>query len=442
MGCTVCLQSFFLKYNLNAMKYNFLIGIMAVVSAALIVSSCNEQPTEVGSQLLSDTVVIKTLNSDKDSIIQSGEYFKYIIPAYTSETALVGNYETINAPYLCMFNEPEDSVRNIPVESIITAEFVMYYETYTMGDYNSGQLSLDVKTVDSLWIKVDTDEIKKTTWDSLNDPAKNYFGRKIGEYAGVLDFSDSNASRRIHIPIEKSYAALLTEYNEEDSINHRPKTHGIAFLPREDCSIIQQFRTSVSGYSADTISHLRIVYTNDKGVQDSIRLHISHDGMFSNSVITDPNLLYVQADVDYRSVLKFDLSDIPEFAGIIKSELELTLNEGESIASNEGLDTLVRIGIFASREETSALATYVTSSGKRDTANPTKYIFRSISGAVENIVRTTNGKGEVILYPYYYAKDDGLNHNRIDRLAFYGPNAENPANRPKLKIAYETKNKK
>jgi hypothetical protein len=417
------------------MRHNFFIYLFALATVALFVSSCNDQPTEVGGILLSDSVVVKTLSSEKDSIITSAEYFQYIIPSYTGETALLGRYESIDAPYLCLFYSPEDSVRNISVEDIIEAEFVMYYETYAMGDYNSGQLSFDINRVDSLWIKVDTDDMDKTTYDSLFVSPANYFGEKIGEYSGTVDFADSTAIRKIHIPIEKSYASLLMEYNENDSLDHRTKEYGLAFLPREDCSIIQQFRTNVNGYSADSTSHLRIVFNNN-GVQDSVRLNISHDGMFSKSDITDNELIYVQPHVDYRSAIKIDVSQIPEFAGIIKSELELTLKEDACISSNEGVDSLVRIGIFYSRETTNSLADYVSSSGKRDSANLNKYIFRSISGAIENIVRTTNGKGEVIIYPYYFAKDDGLNHNRLDRMAFYGANAENPDNRPKLRVAY------
>ena len=399
-----------------------------------ILSSCNDLPTDMGSQILSDTTVIKTISSVNSPIIDSTGYYYYNSFTFTAETGLMGRSQGIHAPFLCTFNKPNDSLRNIPVDRIIEAELIMYYEPYCIGDYQSSLLEFDVNTMAKYWVKIEIDSVPATTYDSLFVSPADYFGEKIGSWSGQLDFDDSLNKPIISIPIETSYASAMFDYDEEDST--RITNHGLALLPTDACSIIQQFRTTITGYSSDSVSHLRIIFENDLGERDSVKLNVSLDGMYSKSEINETSEnLYLQTNVDYRSIVKLNLTDIPSFAGIIKSELQLTLNKELCIVSNQGLDSVIKLGVFQTRDTYSPFADYVSATALKDSADPTKYKFSNLSGPIENIVRN-GGDGELIVYPIYYAKDDGLNHNRIDRMVFYGNDAEDPDKRPILKIAY------
>ena len=120
------------------------------------------------------------------------------------------------------------------------------------------------------------------------------------------------------------------------------------------------------------MSRLELVYRNLDGGLDTAKVLIGNDGLFTSVPTAPEGRIVVQENVDYRTEIKLDLSNITKYAGIIKTELILTLDTENSYYGNEGLDSTIYLGVFADRDKTSPISTYAVEGFPDSTG---KFIF-------------------------------------------------------------------
>ncbi len=408
-----------------------LIASMIFVVAMFGLSSCNDLPTDIGETLMKDTVVVNTLSEENAGIIQSTEAYQTIIKSYTSNTALIGKTGDTRAVYLfrMLTNMLPDSIGTVTEDQIVSAKLILEVAPYAIGDLENGVFSVDVKEVTKYWSKIQNDSIQLTTYSSLFDSPADYFGRTIGGYNGQINISKTNFTDEISIDLDKSYIKDILQ--KKPGSEKLVGNEGIAIIPRADCNIINQFITFINIANKDTMSRIELVYKNLKGGLDTAKIVVGNDGLFTSVPTVPEGNLVVQENVDYRTEIKLDLSGITKFAGVIKSELILTLDRDNSYYGNEGLDSAIYLGVFLDRDNTSPVSTYAVE-GFPDTTG--KFIFSSLSAPIQYIIRH-GGKGSIIIYPGHGARNSFTN-NKIDRMVFFGKNATDPKKRPQLRIAY------
>ena len=80
-------------------------GIASILFLLLLtLSSCSDSPTSTGSDLLKDDFInVNEINSLKDSLQQSSEYFKKVISLSSSEELLIGKSYNVEAYSLLNF---------------------------------------------------------------------------------------------------------------------------------------------------------------------------------------------------------------------------------------------------------------------------------------------------------------------------------------------------
>jgi hypothetical protein len=408
-----------------------LIAVMISLVVLLALSSCNDLPTDIGETLMKDTVVVNTLSEENAGIIQSTEAYKTTIKSYTSNTALIGKSGETKAVLLfrLLSSMLPDTIGDVKLEQIISAKLILEVAPYALGDLENGTFSVDVKEVTKYWSKIENDSIQLTTYNSLFDSPADFFGRTIGAFKNQINISSSNFTDEISIDLDKTYIKdILQKKSGSDDL---VQNEGIAIIPNSDCNIIHQFITYFNIANKDTMSRLELVYTNLSGGLDTAKIVIGNDGLFTSVPSAPEGCIAVQENVDYRTEIKLDLSDIPRYAGVIKTELILTLDRDNSYFGNEGLDSTIYLGIFLDRENISPVSTYVVE-GVPDSTG--QFIFSSLSAPIQYIIRH-GGKGSIIIYPGHGARNSYTN-NKIDRMVFFGKNATDPKKRPILRIAY------
>jgi hypothetical protein len=412
-------------------KKNNLIAIITVIIAIIGLSSCNDLPTSIGETLMKDTVEVSTLSDENAGIIQSTEAYQTIIKSYTSNTTLIGQTGDTKAVYLfrLLSNQLPDSIGTVTPEKIISAKLILEVAPYAIGDLTNGLFSVDVKEVTKYWSKIENDSIQLTTYSSLFNSPADYFGRKIGQYSGQINLSKTGFTDEVAIDLDKNYISDILQ--KKPGTNTLVTSQGIAVIPRSDCDIINQFVTYVNIGDKDTMSRVELVYYNLKGGIDTAKVLIGNDGLFTSVPPVPAGRMAVQENVDYRTEIKLDLSKIDKFAGVIKTELILTLDEANSYHGNEGLDSAIYLGIFSDRDQTSPLSTYYVQGGPDSTG---KFVFSSLSAPIQYIIRH-GGKGSIIIYPGHGARNS-YTDNKMDRMVFFGKYATDPTKRPILRIAY------
>jgi len=408
-----------------------LIAIITVIIAIIGLSSCNDLPTSIGETLMKDTVEVSTLSDENAGIIQSTEAYQTIIKSYTSNTTLIGQTGDTKAVYLfrMLSNQLPDSIGTVTPEQIISAKLILEVAPYAIGNLTNGLFSVDVKEVTKYWSKIENDSIQLTTYSSLFNSPADYFGRKIGQYSGQINLSTTGFTDEVAIDLDKTYISDILQ--KKPGTNTLVTSQGIAVIPRSDCDIINQFVTYVNIANKDTMSRVELVYHNLKGGIDTAKVLIANDGLFTSVPNVPAGRMAVQENVDYRTEIKLDLSKIDKFAGVIKTELILTLDEANSFYGNAGLDSAIYLGIFSDRDQTSPLSTYYVQGGPDSTG---KFVFSSLSAPIQYIIRH-GGKGSIIIYPGHGARNS-YTDNKMDRMVFFGKDATDPTKRPILRIAY------
>jgi hypothetical protein len=333
--------------------------------------------------------------------------FRQII-SMNSTPNLIGNSGGYTAYSLLQFLFLERDTVNV-----VSAKLTLHAVTWH-GD-SSATIGFKVCKINQSWQPT-------FSWDSLQTFPGFYDPAPRGSYSGSIH-ADTES---IVVDLDTS---MVREWLQLSTIT----SYGIILVPSNQ-NVVRGF--DQFNYISDSTTFyptLQIIARNVAGtVQDTILYNTGIDTFVGNVDLTpNPELLYVQSGVSYRSRINFDVSFIPHGAIINSAEMLVERNTAVSRISKFTRDTVIETHVFTSGTDTSQFEVLVSPTiGRRKTGSFTTFSF-DIRRAVQIWVRGPNYG--IMLRP-------GLNElDSFDLYAFYSSAAANTALRPRVKITYAVK---
>lgn len=390
--------------------------------STILLSSCNELPTELTFPLLYDTISIQAVSSDTINFFLGSKSIYSPSKIFNTGAIFVGATNGFRAASLVRFTESNlpDTLTWLTEDRIYNINLELIPNRYVLGDSISPNFSFKVYLIKEHWTN-------KVTWDSLfNDwtPNSRMELTPIGSFSGNFALKDTMDT--VFIPLQTSFILDWLQKNK-DSI----PIWGILLAPDPSCNIIYQFK---SQYITDFVVPRPRLTVRYRYKDESTRIWHIYSAIDASVVdvpkLQDTNALVIQSGYSYWTSLTFDVSKIPLFAGIHYAELELTIDPSGTIYGNSGIDSVFMGGFFEHRSlDTVPLVSFA---GYR---NGNKVIFPKVSTPIEIWAKGEQG-GKLYFYPYYWNDVRSLN-----RTSFYGLNASDPRLRPKLKVIYSKRRK-
>lgn len=406
----------------NILKYLIILIIPLLIGLS---TSCNETPTTLGESLLPDTLVLDAVSTDEYDLITKTDSKFSGLTAFNTGAILIGKADDHTAATLLRFAFIPDSLDNLTPDDFESVKLKLYPNRYVFGDSTSNNLSFNIHRVNRLWVK------DSTNYDSVFvAPANYYDNNPIASYSGNIELADSLDPIEIDLPAE-----LMTEWFETETVTNDDGeldtvlvvTYGIALVPDETSTVIRQFQGEGFNVSPET-SEIEVIWRDSESELDTALMRSTLGVSLFDVPEPDPNYITIQGGARYRATFTFDVSSIPDLASIHKTQLTLTMNREKSLWGNFGLDSIVTMLFYADETLTELVVPWDgTKQGDSD-----NYLFPSISSAVETWVRTPEKTG--LLYLSNKPEED--EGRQLDRMVFYGLNAEDETLRPKLTIIY------
>ena len=371
--------------------------------------SCEDEPSSIGVELISgDLVVVKTFDSQTDTVNQSSSYFKNVIPLGSSTWILLGKYQDIDASVLLKFVFGlSDSLETDVLDDNINVleSWIVLRDRYTYGD-TLASMDFTTHKVNSLW------SFTQFTIDSLSK--LQYESTDIGSN---LVATDTNYT----FNIDESLVLSWMKNSADDAVE---SNYGIYLKPKDASGKISGFEalTAISSEAAK----LFVVIEKTGVYTDTINGFVIGDVSLVDGTV--PNLpaalLGIQASVSVNTKLTFDVSQLPE--GLVVNSAELILTQ----------DTLN--SVFGTGFNNSLSASYLRYSDSLNTqGNAVSLAFNSnqftgnITSFLRNWINTGENNGLLLRA--------GNQFNGLELFALHGSDAAELALRPRLRVTYSIK---
>jgi hypothetical protein len=405
------------KINLKFMILKKSILLFVFFIAGLFVfNSCNDLPTELGYNLLEDTISVSLITSADTNLIVNTENYAQKLTIFNAGAVYIGNAGKLKANTFLRFGSIPDTLKNINLEDIISAEIIMFPYKYTFGDTNSNTLSFKTYEIKKTWTK-------DFSWDSLTGDF--YDTKVLGDYNKQISYKDTIIPS-ISIPFDKEIVKKW--FVLQSDTNTAKQNYGVAIVPNAESNVIRQFSAQQLG-SANSSSSLKVVIKNKSNTTDTLFMPSAVEFSVINKPEFNNETILVQGGTGLRSKIYFDLSMLPELAAVHKSQLEMTFDWSGYLAGNIKPDTVIAFDLYS--EKDSLLTTPIRTFYGSVNTTTGKMVCYSISSGVETWLRTTK-KG------YLVAKFEGLNseYKRLDRYSFFSNKQTDKTKRPYLKLIY------
>jgi hypothetical protein len=193
---------------------------------------------------------------------------------------------------------------------VFGANLTLRFESW-FGD-STGQLSFNIYRVSLPW-----DETT-LTWDAVQ--AAGFYEQYVsrGSYSAGAGPDTQSVTISLDTAMVRQWLATATTTTNTK--------YGILLVPTSGCSIVRGFNE----YGFDSTGYyptLQIIAGSPSGTpRDTASYTIAYDTWVGNTenLATNPQLIYIQSGVEYRSTLSFDVSFIPRGAVINSANLLLT----------------------------------------------------------------------------------------------------------------------
>jgi hypothetical protein len=375
---------------------------------SLLLISCNDDPSPIGSNLLDqDFIRIEQLNSLDDSIMQRSSSRTFQTPLGSSARLFVGRYENIEASFLVRFSiSLPDSIKNDLTSNniIITNSWIELTRDYTFGD-TSGVLDLNVKKITSAWTSAgfiaDSLEALQTT-DLMITPI-------ITDTVTTVTLPNDVALEWLN---QSADPMLGTNW-------------GLHISPGPNSTMIYGFQALIS--SALNVPALRVLIEKPGVYSDTLIYFPLADISVVKELtpLTGGEIIIVQSGVKTISHINFDLSAIPEFVQINKAELVLSSRESMNLI---GSDAGVNLQGYIPADTINIDS---VGSGRVNFSKNNNLFTANITPAVQAWMTSRNFRGIVI------TTDNEL--NGLERFVFWGSDASDVSLRPRLILTYTNK---
>ena len=397
------------------MRLTFFISVLLLF--IVFITSCEDDPTSIGSNLLpgDDLIEFIELDSYNENLTQVSTYFQHDFTLGQSNRLLLGEADGLKANTLIRFFIPITTALGEKIDSnkvtILSAK-VYLFPDYTFGKEN-GQFGFDVYKVNSTWT---VDSFTVADLYSLDYDAQNE--------ADSISISDTLITFKVNPSLIYDWMLAELDSNITDP-------NGFLLKPKEDCERIFGFPALSVSTSGETIMEISYEVTGE--YVDTITATISSDVHVVEGSLneTSEDIIVLQAGIGVRGLLKFDMSSIPMNSIINDAILELKF---DSTASSTGTVDANSIGVYMMRnyEEKTPLDTlgyYVlTRDGDTFSGKISKFVQRWVYNTDNN---GTPNEGLMLMI--------GGEENSVNKYILYGSQVQDSALRPRLKIIYSRK---
>jgi hypothetical protein len=390
-----------------------LAALAAVALSAFALTGCSEEPTAlntlVASLPLADMVVYDT------TLVPTGATTYRQYAPMDGRVNLVGRTGGYTALSAISFYPSLFPIRD--TAQVYAATLRLHCVSW-FGDPNA-QLSLNVYAITRGWNQ------STLTWDTLQSAFYNPSVVR-GTYAG----SGGPDTQYVNINLD---TAMVRQWLRSTTSTTDTR-FGIVLEPTPSCGIVRGF----SEFDMDSTQFrptLTIIAGSATGpARDTSVYYQGIDTWAGNidNLATNPQLLYVQAGVDYRSTMTFDVSSIPRGSIINSARLELQRDPTTSHISGFTGDTSFTLLTALSATDLTFLdGSSTVGRLKAGSANTFSVDMRR---SVQLWLQIPNYG--VVLKPSPYAENASL-----DLLTFYTQQATNALLRPQLRITYSVARK-
>ncbi|MBX3042889.1 MAG: hypothetical protein KIT33_12205 [Candidatus Kapabacteria bacterium] len=397
-----------------------------VIATVLFVSliSCNDKPSDLAINLLPDTVAVSFLSSLDTMIITGKSVYSPKLPIFNNGSVFIGKFEDMEAISLINFAYLPDTLGNITVDLIESAELTLYPDRYAYGDTLGGSFGFDIYQVIRRWTP------ESTTYDSVMVSPANYFStQKIGQWEGNIQLADTIDPIKIELPHDLIIEWLKTETvfdsTSQSMVPKRIPNWGLAFIPKPNTNVIHRFEAAAP---AKLLSSTVVVKYKDAQADTTKYLNLVSgiDVSYLKSSIPDTEKVVIQNGLNYWTKFDFDITMIPKYSGFHKVQFELTLDPENSRAGNVPLDSVIEMGYYIDEQKSN----FFNYTGFRQ-AGTNKYIFPSLT-SIFQYINKFSGKFTLELTPYAIENQS----RELERLTFFGLDEPDESKRPTLKIIY------
>jgi hypothetical protein len=387
-----------------------LAAVAAGTVLAFTLNGCSDEPTAANAPTAALPLTNLSVRDTTITAAGSSTYRQFI--ATNGPVNLVGRSGNYTAMALIQFSTLYFPARDTAL--VFGATLTLRFETW-FGD-STGQFSFNIYRVSLPWGE------STVTWDTVQAPGfyEQYTVR--GSYSAGA----GRDTQAVTIPLD---TAMVRQWLATPTSTTNT-SYGILLVPASGCSIIRGFNEY--GYPLDSTGYyptLQIIAGSPSGTpRDTASYAISYDTWVGNieNLATNPQLIYVQSGVDYRSTLSFDVSFIPRGAVINSADLLLTSDPATTRISRFTTDSTFQLATTLSASDRTIQDLYAVSGARR---GGTLLTYSADMSRPVQIWNRLPNYG-VTLKPNVFAEPASF-----QLLTFFNEKAP-PALRPRLKIKY------
>jgi hypothetical protein len=381
---------------------------LPLILAALVIS-CSEDPTEENA-LLAPLPWLTVAARETTLTATSSVTFRQTYPM-NGNVNLVGKYGDYTAVTALAFYSSYFPARD--TVNVLSGRLYLRGKTF-FGD-STAPLGFTVHRINQTWTA------GLATWDTLQ--AGLYDASVVrGTYNGFIGAD----TERVAVDLDTS---MVREWLRTVGTDNTDTKYGIVLIPTAGTNVVRGFYPFDSDSTKD-LPTLEIIAVNTAGtVRDTALYTLGIDTFFGNNdqVMTTDELMYMQAGIVYRTVLKFDVGFIPRGSLVHAAELLMDRDPGVSKVNRFSGDAAFAAHLMV---VDSAQGSFEASSTSGLVKSGTDQTYTAdIHTPVQSWVRSPN-------YGLMLRIAGSQEFDSFDLLAFHSPLAKVQALRPRVRILY------
>lgn len=390
--------------------------ILLLLATAVFIAACQDDPGPIGSSLIpdSDLVVIDSLDNSNFNFELAIKTFKDdSVDVGSSNTLLLGNYDGINSSiliqyYIFLADSLSDALDENGDGLVVMDAWVELDRRYSIGD-ETADFDFTAHKIARQWAPNDfTNDDLQALLPEIETGADLKTSVTMGDSIMAFHFDTDVALDWI----KNSYDTTLA------------KNYGMYITPTASTAKTLGFY-GLSSANVDNISRMKMVIQKHGEFIDTVTSTVSgdvHVNSWTDRVVV-PGQRLLQAGIPQRSMLSFNLENLPKDIIINNAKLVLHIDDTASDFGDPEFTTLYS-QVLADSTEYNVDTDYGTIQFAKDgdtfTGNITTYVQYWQNG-LENFG-----------LKFYIANDIGT----VSKVVLYGPDNSDPALVPELVITY------
>ncbi len=382
---------------------------VVVLLCGLLLSGCNDLPTDVGSDLVPGTDTLYLQSSTSTLLMTDAGTRSEREPFYNSTYMLFGKTSDSEARmFVELVNYPDlgapDSF------TVISSELLLQPEAYIFGDTNDRLVDLRILELQQEWSA-------QATWDSIwaPDGSSTYYSdaqTPLATFSATIDTANTTLAVPIDLAATKRWLDLASDSATSGQV------FGMVLLPRNTASI-RQFRNLNDTRQA---IQLRVVWKHADSTEPDTTLISSVAASFVNTPIPQETELVTQGAHQHFASFRVQVDSLDEFAILLGARLHLKADLSRSQIGRFGIDEVLGVRFRSSGGEELTMVTRGTADGE--------YTFDNIVPILQRL-RADGGTGTIWIVPV-----DNYALWRMNRLWFHPTTASDPNVQATLSIVY------